>query len=122
MTRSQIEIAVAMDGLAIHAMQRALATTILIERLGLFAPSMSIEMSLVQQSPTSCPILRIRFDSQLRQESPELPMSSLRAESHRLAWAGAGASIREAILITIIAISLSLKRAITILHFFKSHY
>ena len=122
MTRSQIEIVLPMDGLAIHAIQRALATTILLSRLGSFEQSMLIEMSLVQRNPTSCPILRIRFDSAQKQETSASRTLSSTAELHRLAWDGAGASIREATLITIIAMSASLQRAIWILRSLISRY
>jgi hypothetical protein len=61
MTPSQIVIGVPMVGSAISVIQRVLLTTILIQRQGWLEPSMSIEMFISQASPTSCPILQIRF-------------------------------------------------------------
>jgi hypothetical protein len=87
-------------------------TIMLIQRLGWYAPSMSIEMFISQASPTSCPILQIRFAEPQSVARSVSPTSSSTDELHRLAWAGAGASIAEAIRIAHIAISLSLSKAI----------
>jgi hypothetical protein len=116
MTHSQIVIGVPMAGSAISVIQRVLVTITLIERLGWLERSMSIEMYISQASQTSCPILQIRFDSQQSPGRSVLPTLSSTGELHRLAWAGAGVSILEAIRITIIAISLSLNKAIRTVH------
>lgn len=96
MTPSQIEIAVPMDGSATYVTNRALATTILISRLGLLEQSTSIEMWLELRSPTSCPTLRIRFVSAPRQEISASHMSSSTGGLLHLAWVGVGESILEA--------------------------
>jgi len=49
-------------------------------------------------------------------------MSYSMAESHHLAWAGAGENIREAIRTTIIAISLSLTKVMKMARSLISHY
>jgi hypothetical protein len=107
-----IVIGVAMDGCPINVIKRLYLTIMLIQRLGWYAPSMSIEMSISQASPTSCPILQIRFAEPQSVARSESPTSSSTDELHRLAWAGAGASIAEAIRIVHIAIVLSLRQAI----------
>jgi hypothetical protein len=90
---------------------------------GGYEPSMSIEMFISQASPTSCPILQIRFAEPQSVARSVSPTSSSTDELHRLAWAGAGASIAEAIRIAHIAISLSLSKAIrTALSFLISRY
>jgi hypothetical protein len=111
-----------MDGSAIFVIQRALAITTLIQRLGLLEQSMLIEMSIRAASPTSCPILQIRFDSLQSLERSESLMSYSTAGSHHLAWVGAGENIREAIRTTIIAISLSLAKVIQTARSLISHY
>ena len=73
--------------------------------------SILTEMYLVKRNQTSCLILLNRFDFAQKPEISESRTSYLTAASHRLAWAGAGESIRESILITITAIFLSLQRA-----------
>jgi len=122
MIPSQIVIGVPMAGSAISVIQRVLVTITLIERLGWLERSMSIEMYISPASQTSCPILQIRFDSQLRQEKSVFPTLSSMDELHRLAWAGAGASILEAIRIIIIAISLSLNKAMQTVRSLISRY
>ncbi len=122
MTPSQIVIGVPMAGSAISVIQRALAITTLIQRLGLLEQSMLIEMSIRAASPTSCPILQIKFDSLQSLERSASLMSYSMAESHHLAWAGAGENILEAIRTTIIAISLSLKKVMRMALSLKSHY
>jgi hypothetical protein len=65
---------------------------------------------LERKSLTSCLTLRIRFDTQ-QSLTRELLTSYSQARLLPLAWGGAGASIVESIRMTIIAISLSLRRA-----------
>jgi hypothetical protein len=122
MTPSQIVIVVPLDGSAISVIQRALAITTLIQRLGLLEQSMLIEMSIKAASPTSCPTLQIRFDSLQSLERSASLMSYSMGESHHLAWVGAGENIREAIRTTIIAISLSLTKVIKMARSLISHY
>jgi hypothetical protein len=122
MTRSQAVCEIPMGGSVTHVMHHALLITILLQKLGLFEQSMYLEMSLVKKSPTSCPILRIKYDSAPRQEISELPMSSSTAGLLHLAWGGAGASILEALRTTIIATFLSLRQAMRILRSFQSRY
>jgi hypothetical protein len=119
MTPSQIVIGVPMAGSAISVIQRVLVTTTLIgqmQKTGLLTsePLTLTEMYISQANPTSCPILRINFVAQQSVVKSESPTSSLQGELHRLAWAGAGASILEATRITLIAMYLSLNRAIQI--------
>jgi hypothetical protein len=111
-----------MDGSAISVIQRVLLTTILIHRQGWLEPSMSIEMFISQASPTSCPILQISFDSRPKQAKSELPTSFSTDELHRLAWAGAGESTLGALRIVLIAISLSLSKAIQMVRSLISRY
>ena len=102
MTPSQIVIDVPMAGSVISVIQRALAITTLIQNLEwLSEQSMLIEMSIRAASPTSCPILQIKFVSLQSLERSASLMSYSMAESHHLAWAGAGENIREAIRTTI---------------------
>jgi hypothetical protein len=111
MTPSQIVIGVPMAGSAISVIQRVLLTITLIQRLGWLSERLTLtEMFISQASPTSCPILQISFGLPQRQEKNALPTSYSRDELHRLAWAGVGASILEAIRIVLIAMSLSLSK------------
>jgi hypothetical protein len=111
MTPSQIVIGVPMAGSAISVIQRVLVIITLIEKLGWLSERLtSTEMYISQASPTSCPILQISFDSQPSVEKRESPTLSSTDELHRLAWAGAGASILEAIRIAHIAMCLSLNK------------
>ena len=123
MIPTQIVIGVPMAGSVTHVMQRALVIITLIQKLEwLSEQSMLMQMSISQASPTSCPILQIRFDSLQSLETSASLMSYSMAESHHLAWAGAGENIREAIRTTIIAISLSLAKVMKMARSLISHY
>jgi len=79
-------------------------------KTGVVEQSMWIEMCLVQPSPTSCPILLIRFDSMPRQTKvKELNTSYSREKLLALAWGGASENTREAIRTISTAIFLSIK-------------
>jgi hypothetical protein len=74
--------------------------------MGLLEPSMSIEMSIKAGKPDLMPDIadQIRLAAKAG-EKRMCPTSSSQDELHHLAWAGAGASILEAIrILTIIAI------------------
>ena len=115
--------AIRMDGSAISVTHRVLATTILAQKLGLFAQPIQIEMSLERQSPTSCPILLTRFASTPSEISPkELPILYSQGELLRLAWAGVGELIKDLTRTIIISTYLSLRQGIQTARSLISHY
>jgi len=108
---TQIEIAPQTAGLATLVIKHVLLTTILMQKVS-SEPLTLTGIYLVKPSQTSCLTLRINYDSlQNVINQNACLMSSSKVGLHRLAWAGAGASILEAINTTIIAIFLSLRRA-----------
>ena len=122
MTPSRIEIVLPMAGSQMPAMlQRVLATTLLIQHLGLLERSMWIEMYLVSQSPTSCPILLISFVPWQRRIS-ELNTLSSQVKLPVLNRYGVGDLIRASISTSIIAIYLSISKAMKMVRSLISHY
>jgi hypothetical protein len=101
-----------MGGLAIPVIQRVLLTTILINKVS-SEPLILTGIYLERKSLTSCLTLQIRYDTQQSLTSALLTSYS-QARLLPLAWGGAGASIVESIRMTIIATSLSLRRAMQI--------
>ena len=108
LTRTEIEPRT--DGLAMFVINRVLLTTILIQKVS-SEPLILTGIYLERQSPTTCLTLQIRYDYAQRPIS-ELPTSYSTAKLLPLAWAFAGENIREAIRTTIIAMFLSVQRAI----------
>jgi hypothetical protein len=105
------EISPAMAGLAIIVIQRVLLTTILMQRVS-SEPLILTGIYLERKSLTSCLTLQIRFDSlQSLTQASVLRTSFSQEKLLRLAWGGVSESILESIRMTIIAISLSLRRA-----------
>jgi hypothetical protein len=108
---TQIEIAPQTAGLATLVIKHVLLTTILMNKVSA-EPLTLTGIYLAKQSQTSCLTLRINYDSlQNVINQNACLISSSKVGLHRLAWAGAGESILEAINTTIIAIFLSLRRA-----------
>jgi hypothetical protein len=111
MILTQIEIEPQTGGLAIPVIQRVFLITILMQKVSL-EPLILTGIYLERQSLTSCLTLRIRFDSlQSLTQASVLRTSFSQAKLHRLAWGGVSESILELTRMTIIAISLSLSRA-----------
>jgi hypothetical protein len=82
-----------MVGSVIRLTNSALAITILLHRLELLEQSTSIEISLENQNPTSCPILLIRFDFAQRPEIDVLSTSFSTARFAQRKPYGAGLNI-----------------------------
>jgi hypothetical protein len=110
-----------MVGSAMQHINSVLAITYLLHRLELLEQSTWIEISLVNQSPTQCPILQIKYGYAPRRTN-ESPMSSLTEKSPQGKPYSVGSLIVEALRILTIAMSLLLQKAITTLDRLTSHY
>jgi hypothetical protein len=113
MILTQIEIEPQTGGLAMPVINRVLVIMCLMQKLTMSSePLILTGIYLERKSLTSCLTLRIRFDTR-QSLTRELLTSYSQERLLPLAWGGAGASILESIRMTIIAISLSLQKAIT---------